>query len=85
VTPVVLTLLLSLFCRRHPAHNPAISPHLQVWLNGKQICDMIDDPTDPAEASWKEAAPIWFQWPSPGESGGFAGYVKYKNIRAREL
>ena len=60
-------------------------PHLQVWLNGKQICDVMDDPTDPAEASWKEAAPIWFQWPPAGESGGFAGYVKYKNIRARAL
>ena len=60
-------------------------PHLQVWLNGKQICDVMDDPTDTAEASWKEAAPIWFQWPPAGESGGFAGYVKYKNIRARAL
>jgi hypothetical protein len=59
--------------------------HLQVWLNNKQIVDVIDDPTDPAEASWKEAAPIWFQWPPAGESGGFAGTVKYKNIRAREL
>jgi hypothetical protein len=58
-------------------------PHLQAWLNGQQICDVMDDPTDPAEASWKEAAPIWFQWPPPGESGGFAGYIKYKNIRAR--
>jgi hypothetical protein len=60
-------------------------PHLQVWLNGKQICDVMDDPADPAEASWKEAAPISFQWPPAGESGGFAGAVKYKNIRAREL
>ena len=60
-------------------------PHLQVWLNDKQIVDVVDDPTDPAEASWKEAAPISFQWPPAGESGGFAGSVKYKNIRAREL
>jgi 3-keto-disaccharide hydrolase len=60
-------------------------PHLQVWLNGTQICDVMDDPTDPAEASWKEAAPIWFQWPSVAESGGFAGSIKYKNIRARAL
>jgi len=59
--------------------------HLQAWLNGKQICDVTDDPTDPAEATWKEAAPITFQWPPAGESGGFAGNVKYKNIRAREL
>lgn len=60
-------------------------PHLQVWLNDKQICDVTDNPTDPAEASWKEAAPISFQWPPAGESGGFTGTVKYKNIRAREL
>jgi 3-keto-disaccharide hydrolase len=59
--------------------------HLQAWLNGKQIADVTDDPTDPAEASWKEAAPITFQWPPAGESGGFAGSVKYKNIRVREL
>ena len=60
-------------------------PHLQVWLNGKQICDVTDNPTDAAEAAWKEAAPISFQWPPAGESGGFAGTVKYRNIRAREL
>jgi hypothetical protein len=60
-------------------------PHLQVWLNGKQISDVTDDPTNPAETSWKEAAPFSFQWPPAGESGGFAGTVKYKNIRAREL
>lgn len=60
-------------------------PHLQVWLNGKQISDVTDDPADPAETSWKEAAPLSFQWPPAGESGGFAGTVKYKNIRAREL
>jgi Domain of Unknown Function (DUF1080) len=59
--------------------------HLQTWLNGKQIADVVDDPTDPAEANWKEAAPITFQWPPAGESGGFAGSVKYKNIRVREL
>jgi Domain of Unknown Function (DUF1080) len=59
--------------------------HLQAWLNEKLICDVTDDPTDPAEATWKEAAPITFQWPPAGESGGFAGNVKYKNIRAREL
>jgi len=59
--------------------------HLQAWLNDKLICDVTDDPTDPAEASWKEAAPITFQWPPAGESGGFAGNVKYKNIRARVL
>ena len=59
--------------------------HLQVWLNDTQIVDVVDEPTDPVEATWKEAAPISFQWPPPGESGGFAGSVKYKNIRVREL
>jgi hypothetical protein len=58
---------------------------LQAWLNGKQIADVTDDPTEPTEATWKEAAPITFQWPPAGESGGFAGSVKYKNIRVREL
>ena len=33
-------------------------PHLQVWLNGTKICDVKDNPTDPAEAKWKEAGPI---------------------------
>jgi len=60
-------------------------PHLQVWLNGTKISDLTDDPTDPAEASWKEAAPIWFQWPPAGESGGFPGSVKFRNIRVREI
>ena len=60
-------------------------PHLQAWLNGRQIVDVVDDPSDPAEASWKEAAPIWFQFPPAAESGGFAGSVKFRNIRAREL
>jgi hypothetical protein len=60
-------------------------PHLQVWLNNKQIVDVTDDPTDQAEATWKDAAPIWFQNPPAGESGGFTGTIKYKNIRAREL
>lgn len=59
--------------------------HLQAWLNGKKICDVKDDPTDPAEAKWKEAGPISLQWPPAGESGGFAGSVKYRNVRIREL
>jgi hypothetical protein len=54
-------------------------------LKNTQIVDVVDVPTDPEEASWKEAAPISFQWPPAGESGGFAGSVKYKNIRARQL
>jgi hypothetical protein len=63
----------------------AKGPHLTVALNGTQICDVTDDPTDPAEAKWKEAGPISLQWPPAGESGGFAGYVKFRNIRIREL
>ncbi|MCC7010350.1 MAG: DUF1080 domain-containing protein [Acidobacteria bacterium] len=58
---------------------------LQVWLNDVQITDVTDDPTDPAEASWKDAAPIWFQTPPAGESGGFAGYIKHRNVRVRAL
>jgi hypothetical protein len=60
-------------------------PRLQVTLNGTKICDVTDDPTEPAEAKWKEAGPITFQWPPAGEGGGFAGFVKYRNIRIREL
>ena len=60
-------------------------PRLQVNLNGKQICDVTDNPTDPAEARWKEAGPIGLQWPPASEGGGFDGYVKYRNIRIREM
>jgi hypothetical protein len=63
----------------------AKGPHLQVWLNGTKICDVQDDPTDPAEAKWKEAGPLSLQWPPAGESGGFSGSVKYRNVRIREL
>jgi len=63
----------------------AKGPHMTVSLNGKKICDITDDPTDPAEAKWKEAGPINLQWPPAGESGGFAGSVKYRNIRIRQL
>lgn len=60
-------------------------PRLQVSLNGTKICDVTDNPTDPAEAAWKDAGPIRIQWPPAGEAGGFAGFVKYRNIRIREL
>jgi hypothetical protein len=63
----------------------AKGPHLTVSLNGKKICDVMDTPTDPAEDKWKEAGPINIQWPPPGESGGFEGFVKYKNARIRQL
>jgi len=54
-------------------------------LNGTKICDVTDNPTDPSEAAWKEAGPISFQWPPAGEAGGFAGFVKFRNARIREL
>jgi len=57
---------------------------ITVALNGTQICDVRDTPLE-SEATWKDAAPISFQFPSAGESGGFAGFVKFKNIRIREL
>jgi hypothetical protein len=60
-------------------------PHITAKLNGKQICDVTDNPTDPAEASWKEPGPISLQWPPAGESGGFEGFIKYRNIRIRTL
>jgi hypothetical protein len=63
----------------------AKGPHITVNLNGKKICDVMDDPTDPAEARWKEAGPITLQWPPAGESGGAQGFVKYRNIRIRTL
>jgi hypothetical protein len=63
----------------------AKGPHITATLNGKKIVDVMDNPTDPAEARWKEAGPISIQWPPAGESGGFAGFVKYRNIRIREL
>jgi hypothetical protein len=63
----------------------AKGPAITVSLNGKKICDIKDDPTDPAEAKWKEAGPISLQWPPAGESGGFAGNVKYKGVRIRTL
>jgi hypothetical protein len=59
--------------------------HLQAWLNGTQIVDITDNPTLASEAAWKEAGPISLQWPPAGESGGFAGFVKYRNIRIRTL
>lgn len=58
---------------------------LTVTLNGTTICDVVDDPTDPAEAKWKEQGPIGLQWPSATESGGFPGYIKFRNIRIRRL
>ena len=59
--------------------------HLQVTLNGTKICDVTDNPTDPAEAAWKEAGPIGFQWPHGGEAEGFGGFVKLRDVRIREL
>ncbi len=57
---------------------------LQVRLNGTKICDVTDNPADPAEAAWKEAGPISFQWPHGG-GPGFAGFMKLRNARIRDL
>jgi len=58
---------------------------LQVTLNGTKICDVTDNPASPSEAAWKEAGPISFQWPHATEGGGFAGFVKFRNMRIRDL
>ena len=50
-------------------------------MNGTKICDVTDNPSDSAEAAWKEAGPISFQWPHASEAGGFAGFVKLSNVR----
>jgi hypothetical protein len=63
----------------------AKGPHIEVFLNGQKICDVTDDPSEPAEAKWREAGPITFQWPPAGEGGGFDGFVRFRNIRIREL
>jgi hypothetical protein len=60
----------------------ANGPRLQVFLNGTQICDVVDNPTDPAEAKWKEAASISVQSPY---TGGFDGFVRFRNMRIRTL
>src|SRR3954471_7279712 len=57
-------------------------PRLQVTLNGTKICDVTDNP---AEAAWKEAGPISFQWPHVIAAGDFAGFVRLRNARIREL
>ena len=59
-------------------------PRLEVTLNGTRICDVTDHPTGPAEAAWKEPGPISFQWPHGGDPG-FAGFVKFRSVRIREL
>ncbi|HKQ37507.1 MAG TPA: DUF1080 domain-containing protein [Verrucomicrobiae bacterium] len=58
---------------------------LQVRLNGTKICDVTDNPADPAEAAWKEAGPISFQWPHVLQGADFAGFVKLRNVRIRDL
>ena len=60
-------------------------PRLQVILNGTKICDVTDNPTAPSEAAWKKAGPISFQWPHVISARDFAGFVKLRNVRIREL
>ena len=55
---------------------------LQIWLNDKQITDVVDTPMA-GEESWAEPAPISFQ--PFGESGGFTGKVQFRNLRVRTL
>jgi hypothetical protein len=57
-------------------------PRLQVTLNGTKICDVTDNPT---EAAWKEAGPISFQWPHGSEAADFSKFVKFRNVRIRDL
>jgi len=54
---------------------------LQIWMNDKQITDVMDKPMA-GEESWVDPAPISFQ--PFGESGGFVGKVQFRNIRIRE-
>jgi hypothetical protein len=63
----------------------AKGPQITVRLNGTEIANVKDDPTDPAEAKWKEAGPITLQWPPAGESGGAQGTIKYRNVKIRTL
>ena len=63
----------------------ATGTRIRVTLNGTQICDVEDDPSDPSEARWKEPGPISLQWPPASEAGGFTGSVKFRNIRIRRL
>jgi len=55
---------------------------LQIWMNDKQITDVMDKPMA-GEESWVEPAPISFQ--PFGESGDFKGKIQFKNIRIRTL
>jgi len=59
--------------------------HFQAFMNGTKIVDVHDNPVLESEASWKEPGPISLQWPPAGESGGFAGFIKYRNVRVRTL
>ena len=44
--------------------------HITATLNGQKICDLTDDPTDPAEARWKEAGPDQPPVAAGGRVGG---------------
>ncbi len=59
--------------------------HMTVTLNGTKICDFHDDPVLESEAQWKEAGPLSLQYPSAVDSGGWEGFIKFKNIRIREF
>ena len=55
---------------------------LQIWLNEKQITDVVDKPMA-GEETWVEPAPISLQ--PFGEAGGFQGKIQYRNIRIRPV
>ena len=61
----------------------AKGPHITVMLNGKKICDVTYNPTDPAEARWKEAGPISLQWPPRVSQADSKGDNQDRNIRIK--
>lgn len=54
--------------------------HIQTWMNGTKIVDVMDKSTLATEAAWQVPQPVSFQMPyTPG------GTVKLRNIRIRTL
>ena len=62
----------------------AKGPQLTVRLNGKQICDVKDDPDRSRRSEVEGGRSDLLQWPHVNEPG-FTGFVKYRNMRIREL
>jgi hypothetical protein len=54
--------------------------HMQAWMNGTKIVDVMDKSTIEGEATWRVPQPVSFQMPyTPG------GIVKLRNVRIRTL